>query len=59
MDTHKFGVVEYLDKDEVAFDDEDVVTWSYEGVLACLDNDDKENFNAYFIYTLPLEYLLE
>ena len=30
-----------------------------DGVLACLDNNDKDYFNAYFIHAQPLEYILE
>ena len=34
MDKNKLGVVEFLDKDEVACYDDDVVEFLYEGMLA-------------------------
>ena len=39
--------------------DEDAVELLDEDVLACLDNNDKDNFDVYFLHTHPLEYLLE
>ena len=39
----KLGVVKFLDKDEVECCDEDVVAWFDEGVLACLDKNNKGN----------------
>ena len=59
MDTKKFGVVEWLYKDEVACGDEDVVACLYWGVLACLDKNYKDDFDVGFLHTNPLEYLLE
>ena len=59
MDTNKLFVVEWLDKYEVACCDEDVVEYLDEGVLEFLDNNNKDYFDAYFIYAYPLEYLLE
>ena len=55
----KSGVVECLDKYEVACFDEDVVACFYEGVLACLYYNNKDGFYGYFLHTHPLEYLLE
>ena len=55
MDTHKLGVVEFLDKYEVKFCDEYVVACLDEGVLVCLDNNNEDDFDVDFI----LEYLLE
>ena len=59
MDTKKLGVVECLDKYEVACCDEDVVACFYEGVVKCLDKNNKEDFDIYFILAHPLEYILE
>ena len=59
MDTKKLGVVELLDKDEVECGDGDVVEWLDEGVLACLDNNNKDDFDVYFLHAPPLEYILE
>ena len=47
MDTKKIGVVEWLDKDEVACGDEDVA--------ACLDKNNKGNFDVYFLHEHQLE----
>ena len=59
MDTNKLGVVEFLDKYEVACGDEDVVTCLYKGVLACLENNYKNDFDVDFLNAHPLEYFLE
>ena len=59
MKTNKLGVLECLDKYEVACGDEDVVTCLDEGVLAYLDNNDKDNFDVDFIHAHPLKYFLE
>ena len=37
----------------------DVVAYFYEGVLACFDNNNKDDFDVCFIQAHPLEYLLE
>ena len=59
MDTNKTNVVQLLDKDEVEYGDEYLMAWSDEGVLACLDNNDKDGFGVYFVHAHPLEYILE
>ena len=51
----KSGVVECLDKYEVACCDEDVVACFDEGVLALLYNNNKDNFDEYFLHAHPLE----
>ena len=55
MDTIKLGVVEYLNKDEVACGYGDVVACLDEGVLAYLDNNDKNVFDVDFLHAYPLE----
>ena len=55
MDTNKPGLVEYLDKYEVACVDEDVVACLDEGVLACLDNNNKDDFDVDFLHAHILE----
>ena len=55
MYTNKSGVVTYLNEDEVAFFNEYVVTCLDEGVMAFLDNNDKDYFDVVFI----LAHLLE
>ena len=55
MDTKKLGVVELLDKYEVVCCDEDVVAYLYQGVLVCLDKNNKDDFDVYFLYVKPLE----
>ena len=42
-----------MDKDEVSCCDEDVLSWFDEGVLACLDKNNKENFDGGFIHAPP------
>ena len=59
MDTHKLGVVEFLDKYEVKFCDEYVVACLDEGVLVCLDNNNEDDFDVDFILAYLLEQLLE
>ena len=59
MNTNKIGVVECLDKYEVACGSEDVVAWLDEGVLACLDKNDKDVFDVDFLHAHPLEYIIE
>ena len=49
--TNKLGAVECLDKYEVACCDE--------GVLECLDNNNKDNFDGYFIQAHPFKQLLQ
>ena len=44
-------VVECLDKGEMAYLDE--------GVLACLDKNNKDGFCVDFLFAHPLEYFLE
>ena len=39
--------------------DGDVVEYLDEGMLSCLDNNDKDDFDVYFLHAHPLEYLLE
>ena len=53
MDTNKFGVVEYLYKDEVVCFDEDFVACLYEGLLSCLDKNNKD-FYVGFLLPRPL-----
>ena len=48
-------MVEFLDKDEVACCDEDVVELLYEGVLECLDKNNKDDFDVDFLHAHPLE----
>ena len=59
MGTNKFVVVECLDKYEVACCDEDFGISFDEGVLACLDNNNKRDFDGDFLHSHPLEYLLD
>ena len=59
MDTNKVGVVQLLDKDEVHFFDEDVEALLYEGVLVCLDKNNKDSFDVDFLISHPLGQLLE
>ena len=54
MDTNKLVVVEWLDKNEVAYYDEDIIACLYEGMLAWLDKNNKDGFNGYFLHTPPL-----
>ena len=49
MDTNKMSVVEWFDKYEVACSGEDVLAWLDEGVVACLDNNKKDDFYVYFL----------
>ena len=55
MDTNKLGVVELLEKDEVACCDKDVVACFDDGVLAFLDKNNKDYFDVYFLHAYPLE----
>ena len=48
MDTNKLGMVECLDKDEVAYGDEGGVAYLDEVVLAYLDNNNKDDLYVYF-----------
>ena len=50
METNKLGVVECLDEYQVAFCDEDVLACFGQGVLACLDNNNKDGFYGYFLH---------
>ena len=59
MNTNKLGVVELLDKYEVECCDKDFVAWLDEGVLACLDKNNKDYLYIYILHAHPLEYLLE
>ena len=59
MDTNKLSVVECLDKDEAEWCDEDVVVCFDQGVLTCLDNNNKDDFDRGFLHAHPLEQLLE
>ena len=59
MDTNRLGVVECLDKYEVEYGDKDAVECLYEGVLACLDKNDKNGFEVDFIHLHPLEEIRE
>ena len=43
----------------MACGDEDVVELFDEGVLAYLDNNDKDYFDVDFLHSHPLEYLLD
>ena len=45
MDTHKIGVLEFLDKDEVGCGD----------VVACLSNSYKDGFDVDFLHAHHLE----
>ena len=51
MDTHKPGVVEFLDNYEVTRGNKDVV--------ACLDKNDSDNFNVDFLHAQTLEQIIE
>ena len=42
-------MAERLDNYEVTCSDENVVALLKEGVLACLDNNDKDDFDVYFL----------
>ena len=59
MDTNKLVVVECLDKYEVVRCDEDVVKCFDESVLACLDNNNKDDFDGDFLHASPLEKIIE
>ena len=59
MDKKKLIVVECLDKYEVSCGDEDVVAYFYQGVLVCLDKNNKDYFYVDFLHAHPLEQLLE
>ena len=58
MDTNKFGVVACLYKDEVEFCEKDVVAWLDEGVVACLDKNNKDGFMWIFSFHNPWNILL-
>ena len=47
--------VECLYKDEVAWYDDYEVEWLYEGILAHLDNNNKDGFGVDFILSHPLK----
>ena len=51
MVMNKLGVMLCLDKY--------VMTCSYEGVVACLDNNNKNDFDVGFLHVHPLEYIIE
>ena len=51
--------VECLYKDEVAWYDDYEVEWLYEGILAHLDNNNKDGFGVDLLLSHPLEYILE
>ena len=55
METNKLGVVELFYKYEVACCDGDVVAFLDEGVLECLDKNNKDNFDVDFLHANPLE----
>ena len=55
MDTKKLVVLECLDKDDVAYGEKYVLVCLDEGVLECLDNNDKDHFNVDFLHARPLE----
>ena len=46
METNKLGVMEFFYKDEVEC--------GYEGVMVCLDNNGKDNFDVDFLHAHPL-----
>ena len=48
-----------MDKDELECCDEDVVSYLGEGVMACLDKNNKDYFYVDFLLAYPLEYILE
>ena len=50
--------MECLDTYDVACCDEDVVAWLNEGVVACLDKNNKDDFDVDFLLANPLEYHL-
>ena len=52
-------MVEWLDKDEVVCCSKDAVAWLYEGVAACLDKNNKDDFDVDFLLAHPLEYIIE
>ena len=55
MDTKKLGVVECLDTDEVTCCYEYVVVCFDEGVMSCLDKNNKDDFDGNFLHAHPLE----
>ena len=57
MYKNKLVVVACLEMDKVACYDEDVVAYLYGGVVACLDNNNKDDFDVDFILARPLELL--
>ena len=58
METKKLGVVELLDKDEVACCDEDVVALLDEGVIKFLDKKNKDDLMFIFSLHTPWNILL-
>ena len=59
MGTNKFVMVKCLDKYEVAYCDEEVVACLYLAMLACLNNNNKDNFYVYFLLAYPMEQIIE
>ena len=51
--------MELLDKYEVACCDDDVVACFDKGVLKWFDNNNKDDFDGYFIHAHPLEYIIK
>ena len=44
-----------MDRDELVCGDEDVVAFLDGGIFSCLDKNDKDDFDVYFIHANPLE----
>ena len=59
MDTNKLVVVELLDKSEVVFFDEDFVSCLDQGVVKCLNKNNKDYFDVDFILPHPLKQIIE
>ena len=54
MEKKKNCVASYLDKDVVAFFNEGMLVCLYKGVVAFLDNNNKYDFDVYFLLSHPL-----
>ena len=52
-------MVEWLDKDEVAYCYDDFVAWFDEDVVTCLYKNNKDDFDVDFILAHLLEYFIE
>ena len=52
-------MVECLDKDELEFCDGYIVSCFDEGVVVCLDKNNKDDFGVDFLLAYPLEYIFE